>query len=72
MARPAGQAYEIIGNLILKGIVVIVVSIGWLMMVCALIHNPDASTSLTVATIGTPAALMSIIVYNLFPKGRRK
>ena len=65
MAKDKTAAYEIIGNLILKLIVIVVVSIGWMMMVRALIDHPNYP--LGIATAGTPFAVMGTIVKHLFP-----
>ena len=56
---------QLAANLILKGVLVAVVSIGWLMMVCALIHNPNFP--LAIATTGTPFAVMNTLCRHFFP-----
>ncbi len=70
MDKEKAEAYEIIANMLYKGIVVIAVTLGWMVMVGFLIYKP--SLPLGIGTAGAPFFMMKMIGQHYFPQQRLK
>ncbi len=66
MDKQKAEAYEIIGNVICRVLLVCIVGVGWLIVVIKWTENP--SWALTAGAVGGPVGMMKMLGLHFFPK----